>query len=42
MTDICDKVHKFDDSESGVKDVALTEDSLAIDYFLSLFTEDIA
>lgn len=35
-------MHIFDDSGSGAKNDSLNENSLEIDYFLNLFTENIA
>lgn len=39
--DFVPKVHAFDDSNSGVTNEHLTEESLEIEFFLDLFTEDI-
>lgn len=40
--DFVPKLHAFDDSNSGVKNEHLTEGSPEIEFFLDLFTEDIA
>lgn len=40
--DFVPKLYQFDETDSGVKNDTLTEDSREIDYFLNLFTEDTA
>lgn len=41
VTDFTPQIQKFDNSDSGVKNISTNDDSKEIDYFMSLFTPEI-